>query len=138
MNKKLLILSIVGIALVSVPSAHAANSTSNTATFSCVQEAVSEREAALQEGWVAFSGKIDDAYLERSEALDEAYGSSDVATLKTAIKNAWKSFKNAVKEARADWKEVRKDAWATFKTDKKACRAPAAADDTTNQSAEVQ
>jgi hypothetical protein len=122
------------LAAVVLPGTAGAAVTADSAKISCIKEAVMDREEATEEAWGDFADSTSAAYTARAAALDVAYSKTTVVDVKKFIKTAWNEFKADMKEARADWKKARTTAWETFKTAKKACKAPATIDDTSNAS----
>lgn len=106
--------------------------TTNPAKLSCIQTAVSKREASLITGYQALTTSIVGALNQRKTELNTAWGNTSVAERRVAIKNAWKMFGDNDKAAHVTWRTAKASAWATFKAESKACGASAALDTTTS------
>lgn len=102
-----------------------------TATFDvtkmgCVGTAVGKREDAVDAAFSAFSASESAALATKKDGLGAAYSSSTTAaSLKTAVKAAWKAFRDSKTTARKTFSDTRTQAWTTFKMDVKACGASA-------------
>lgn len=94
--------------------------------IACVQTAVDKREDALITGWSAFHASISGAYSARKTALHDAWGMTDAAARKAAVKMAWGNFKKSAKTGRKTWKDARKSVWKTFRSEVKSCKGATA------------
>ena len=92
---------------------------------SCIQAAVITRETSLDGGIATNNAAQTSAYLTRKNALSAAWTQTDATLRKTAIENAWSSFKTAKKSAAQQWKTTRDSAWKTFKIAIKTCGSDA-------------
>ncbi len=89
----------------------------------CMQTAVDAREDAIKSSWESFNTDIVTALGLRKTALHDAWGLSDVKAQKTAIANAWKTWKTSSKNAHSELKGDRKSTWDAFKkTVKETCK----------------
>lgn len=88
----------------------------------CVGAAASKREDAIDTAFSAFSTSEMAALSSRKSDLARAYAdSTDNASLKTAVKSAWKAFRDSKAAARMAFWNVRTEAWKTFKAEVKTC-----------------
>ncbi len=93
-----------------------------TVDIACMQSAVDKREDAIIAAWSAFNTSMTSAHTMRKTALHDAWGMSDPAARRSAIKSAWENFRKSKKSAVQAWKAARKNAWKTFKSDAKKCK----------------
>ena len=115
----------IAISLLAIGSLMSVSTAFAAKDMACLQTAVQTRENTIITTWSTFSSALSAAHTSRSSALFTAYGSSDAATQRTAIKKIWSDFKTADKNARTALKASRKDAWMTFKADVKKCKGSA-------------
>jgi len=102
-------------------SVRASKTNQKALDVSCVQTAVVTRETTLDGGIATNNAAQTSAYLTRKNALSTAWTQTDATLRKTAIENAWSSFKTARKNAAQQWKSTRDSAWKTFKSAIKTC-----------------
>jgi hypothetical protein len=97
--------------------------TKKTVNKTCIQTAVDVREAAVMISFTDFNGQIVAALTERKAALNTAWGLTDTAARRVAIKKAWSDWKADRKAANTELKTEKLAAWATFKeTAKTSCK----------------
>ncbi|MBI5156205.1 hypothetical protein HZA45_02935 [Candidatus Peregrinibacteria bacterium] len=106
--------------------ANASVKAKKTVDIVCVQTAVDKREQAIAGAWTAFNAGMTTAYATRASALHTAWGMTDAAARRAAVKAAWDAFRTSSKSAMKTHREAKKNAWKTFRTEAKACRGAAA------------
>lgn len=120
--KTILVAVLVAVIAVIAPlstltaEAREGRSVRGAADTTCMQTAVSTREAALITAFDTFNTDVKTALIARKAALNDAWGSTTVSERNVALKDAWKTWKSAHKEAFKDLKAARKEAWDTFKS----------------------
>ncbi len=110
------------------------NRTVKTVDTACIQTVVAKREAAVITSLDTFYTSVKTALQTRKDALNAAWGQTDVATREQAIKAAHQAFQGTWKKANQALKTSRKDAWKVFKTDAKACKVTTNAESSAEQS----
>ncbi len=94
---------------------------SRTVDASCMQEAVGDREEALLAAFSDFHDELEEALSARKEALNTAWGMSNMKDRRKAIGDAMKAWKSDHKTAFKGLRDERKSAWDAFKTAAKSC-----------------
>lgn len=121
------------------PAASRASVKSRTQNINatCMQTAIEKREVALIAAVDTFHSKASQALTTRKDALKIAWGISETASRRTALKTVWDEYKKSTRNARNTLKEARRSAWSGFKIDSKECGGSASAEDGGSESADI-
>ncbi len=119
--KKIFIVSL-GVAILAITGnialaqTQVKNTKAPTMNFSCVQTAVAEREAAVQQAFTKFNATVLTSLQTRATALNTAWGTTDAKTRRFQRAAAWETYRVANQTARNTLKTERTTAWNAFKT----------------------
>jgi len=114
------------------------NQTLDSTKMTCVLNAVTKREDAVQSAVNSFTTAINAALATRKTDLVAAYTNNTTRdALSAAIHAAWLKFQNSKIADKQNFRASRRTAWETFRTDVKACGAPEPTENMFNSSAEI-
>lgn len=103
----------------------------------CVRTAVDKREGSIITAWDSLNIALTGALSARKSSLYSAWSINDQKERRTAIKNAWQTFKNLKRDSAQTFNSSRKTAWSTFKTEAKACNTKIISDEPSKVISEV-
>ena len=139
MNKKYIVaLGISALALGLFVTGAQAKKVVSPAKASCVQTAVAKRETATIAAFDLYTTQMRNILGTKKEALNTAWGKTELAQRRTAINSAVKSFRSSRIEVRKTYKASQKAAWDLFKNEQKNCGATGLQEDNVGQSEENQ
>ena len=137
MNKKVFVaLGISALALGLLVTGAQAKKVVSPAKASCVQSAVAKRETATIAAFDLHTTQMRNILGTKKEALNSAWGKTEVAQRRTAIKSAVKSFRSSRIEVRKTFKASQKSAWDLFKDEQKDCGTAGLQEDSAGQTEE--
>lgn len=139
MNKKLVVaLGISALAMGLFVTGAQAKKAVSPAKASCVQTAVVKRETATIAAFDLYSTQMRNILGTKKEALNAAWGKTDLAQRRAAINSAVKSFRGSRVEVRKTYKASQKAAWDLFKNEQRNCGATGLQEDNAGQAEENQ
>jgi len=137
MKKKLVIaLGISALALGLFVTGAQAKKVVSPAKASCVQSAVAKRETATIAAFDLYTTQMRNVLGTKKEALNSAWGKTEIAQRRTAINSAVKSFRSSRIEIRKTYKAAQKAAWNLFKDEQKNCGTAGLQEDNAGQTEE--
>ncbi len=104
----------------------------------CVGAAVHAREEALTLASAAQTQTVAAAYAARAAALDTAYTSTDLSSVRNSVRTAWDTFATVTKNAKKTWQSGRENAWKTFRNAIKSCKGAESVSDASSAPLEQQ
>ncbi len=108
-----------------IPAYSSSSSAGGNVDIVCVQGYVATRESALMSAWSSYASGMTSAYDIRKAALASAWGTTEAAARRTAVKAAWTTFRSSKKVTVKSWNDTRKSAWKAFRQSVKACKGAA-------------
>lgn len=115
------------------PAARSARSVN----LACMQASVEKRDNAMVAAFDAFSASARSAFIARRDALKAAWGITDRAQRRAALRNAWSAFRASRHAARGAFRTARHAAWTQFRTDARACRGVSGAEEPANEASDL-
>ncbi len=102
--------------------------------IACMQQAIEKRDTAIISGLDAYYAVTEASLQTRKETMKTAWAITDVKERRTALKDAWKTYRETIKIARNSFKTAKKSAWQQFYADRKTCGTAGTSDDPANSS----
>ena len=145
MTRKITQSAIIASLLLASALPALAQTTANTTTkitapkidSACMQTAVGKRDEALVSDFGAYSSTITSLFQTREAALKAGWALTG-KDRRTALNTAWKASNTSQKQAMQTFRSAKKSDWNTFYTDRKACGAGAASEDSGNAGHDAQ
>ena len=105
----------------STSSFSSVSSSASSKDAACVRNAVIARENSIVSAFSAFSASMTSAHQTRLNDLSNAWNLSGKER-KTAVKNAWNTFKTSSKTVANTLKNSKKSVWSSFEASRKTCK----------------
>lgn len=133
MTKKLIAVTVFGLAIMGVTALGASAQTTDSSLrpappvqgkqldLTCMKTAVEKRENAIEATWDKFSASIKSALETRKSELSTAWGITNRLERAKAINAAWTKFRMSRISARKTLDVERQAAWQQFIADRKVC-----------------
>jgi len=105
--------------------------------LACMQSVVEKRDNAIIAAFDTFSTSMKTAFTARRDTLKATWGISERAQRRSALKNAWHTFRTARRTAVRTYRTARHNTWRQFRTDRKTCRSASAAEEPANEASDL-
>lgn len=105
--------------------------------LACMQAAVEKRDNAIIAAFDTFSVTVKSALTTRRDALKAAWGITDRAQRRAALRSAWSAFHVARRTAFRTFRSARHSAWVRFRADARACRGTPAGEEPASEGSDL-